>query len=129
MTDLKTAFLELRDLLSLVPVATSQSFNIQGTNNLGVDIIGVLHNDAFSLDRMQIDPSTETRWTIQQRDIHFIVLKGSVMLRFKLNDNIHDKPLNKKQSLRIPAGIPFMLKTFEQDAVLLLISISGGLHE
>jgi len=126
--DLRQAFVELKDLLSLVPVSKEQSFHIEAVNGAGVSVTGVIHNAAFSLDRLTMDASKDTKWTIQPRDIHFIVLSGSVLLRFKLKDNIYNKPLNIKHSLRIPTGIPFMLKTYEQDTAMLLISVTGGIY-
>jgi mannose-6-phosphate isomerase-like protein (cupin superfamily) len=75
------------------------------------------------MDQVQMGENVESRWMFQDKDIHFMIFSGAIDLHFRLNENIHVKHLSTNQSLRIPSGVPFMLKTYEIGGSILLISI------
>lgn len=126
MTDeLKRAWKQLKDVLDMVPIERARSFNIEAINNGPLVATGLIKNDDIRMDHLTMGDNTETRWTFQNVDVHFLVFSGKVDLHFRLNDNVHIKHLAPKFSLRVPAGIPFMLKTYENGCKALIISIVG----
>lgn len=126
MTDkLTEAWTQLKDFLDMTPIDRAESFKIQAVNNGRVVCHGMLKNQDIQMDHLQMGDSVETRWMIKDTDMHFLVFKGFVELYFRADENIHCQKLSHKQSLRIPAGVPFMLRTYESKCKILLISISG----
>ena len=123
--ELKSVFSELQNLLEMIPIKQKQSFDIKAVNNGELSCHGMLNTECLQMDHLKLGIGVETIWMFQDKDVHFLIFQGIVNLHFRLNENIHKKHLDTKQSLRIPSGIPFMLKTYEQKASLLLISIPG----
>lgn len=123
---LKKAWQQLRDMLDMVPIEQARSFAIEAVNAGNLVATGLIKNDDLRMDHLALGDSVETRWVIQDVDIHFLVFQGCVDVHFRLNNNIHIKNLTKKMSLRVPAGIPFMLRTCESRAKILIISITGA---
>ncbi len=112
----------LKEYLEMIPVPQDNSFRIEAINSAEIESHGLMNNDILRMDWVFMGKSVETRWTIQDKGIHFLVNQGKLDLHFRLNDNIHIKHLSVQQSIRIPPGIPFMLKTYEVSCSLLLIS-------
>lgn len=110
----------------MIPTEQEHFFRIEGVSGMGVSCLGLLNNAELVMDWVSIDSSIETRWAIQNRGISFMVARGSMEVRFRLNDNIHSKNLNVEQSIRIPPGVPFQLVTFEKNCSVLLISQGGS---
>lgn len=122
---LKKAFFDLKNLLDMIPITQDQTIKIEAVSGGDLTCHGMLNNGILQMDQLQMGANVETRWMFQNRDIHFMIFSGSVDLHFRLNENVHIKHLSVKQSLRIPAGVPFMLKTYESGGSILLISIRG----
>lgn len=123
--DLKKAWQQLKDVLDMVPVERRRSFQIEAVNGRDLTATGLIRNEDIRMDHLFMGDNVETRWVIQDVDVHFLVFRGMVDLHFKLNDNIHIKHLHAKFSLRVPQGVPFMLKTYESACKILIISITG----
>lgn len=122
---LKRALVELQNALEMIPVTQEQSFKLQAINGGDLSCYGMLRNDRLKMDQVQMGANVESRWMFQDKDIHFMIFSGAIDLHFRLNNNIHTKHLVTSQSLRIPSGVPFMLKTYEIGGCVLLISITG----
>jgi hypothetical protein len=121
--DLAKKWERLKTFLDMVPIERDDSsFHLETVNAGKVECHGLLDNDHLKMDWVLLGSSVETRWTIQDRGINFLVNKGALELHFRLNERVHFKPLSIQQSLRIPAGIPFMLRTYEKKCSILLIS-------
>jgi len=113
---------QLRDYLEMIPIEQDNSFRLEAVNGRTVSCLGLLNNDEFKMDWVALDSSVETRWVIQDHGINFLVSAGSLEIRYRLNDNVHTKPLASEQSVRIPPGVPFQLVTYEKKCSVLLIS-------
>ena len=122
---LKKALKELQTVLEMIPIDQEHSFKLQAINGGDLTCYGMLRNKHLQMDQVQMSANVESRWMFQNKDIHFMIFYGSVDLHFRLNENIHIKHLSTSQSLRIPTGVPFMLKTYEVGGSILLISIVG----
>lgn len=129
MAELDLVYEKLLAYLEIMPVKQKSNFKIEAVNNGAISINGLMDNSALKMDQVNIDSSVETRWTIQNKSIQFVIYKGDVDLHFRLNENVHVKHLSVTQSLRIPLGIPFMLKTFEKNCSVLLISATEDKNE
>lgn len=126
---LKEAWKELKDLLRTIPIKQNKTFTIEAVNGGNISYHHVLGNDLFQMEDLRLGTNVETRWMFHNKDINFMVIMGMVDLHFRLNDNIHIKHLRRNQTIRIIAGIPFMLKTYEEDSNVLLISTKEPSNE
>lgn len=112
----------LYEYLEMIPIEQKNSFRLEAVNGSEISCLGLLDNKEIKMDWVKIDSSVETRWTIQDRGINFMVNDGNIDVRFRLNDNVHSKSLHSEQSVRIPPGVPFQLVTYEKQCSIILIS-------
>lgn len=113
---------ELKEYLDMIPVEQNNSFRLESVNDRDVKCKGLLHNSEIRMDWVVLESSAKTRWVIQDCGITFMMNRGVLEIRFRLNDTIHSKFLRNEQSVRIPKGVPFQLITYEESCSVLLIS-------
>lgn len=121
MDELSKLHLKLTKLIQELPVTDRASINIETVNNAPITICGINNIPGLCIDLVSIGPSISTRWVIQDRNLSFMISKGGILLRFKAKENIYKQYLKAEQSILMPAGTPFMLRTEEKKCSMLII--------